>query len=446
MKEIVVIGTGYVGSVTGACLAAEGHSVTLVDNVSEKVDTINEGRSPIVEDGLEAIIDATTKEGNLRATTDLGRAVSAADVVLLALPTPSNEDGSADMHYVFDMAAEIGPMIKPRTVVATRSTVPVGTTDKVRSIISDRTSASSFFAVSNPEFLAEGTAVKDTMRPSRVVVGADEQEAIEIMREVYRPFLLDSREKFVAIDPRSSELSKLAANTMLAAQIAVVNVIAELAEKVGANYELVRNAVRWDERLGSFLYAGPGFGGSCFDKDVKSLATIATENDVDASLITTIIESNEHQKDRLAEKVITYFGGDVSGRKIALWGLAFKKGTDDIRQSPALKVIDVLTEAGAEVAAYDPEAMPNVARYIEGKGGNPNLTLVDSKYDATDDADALIIATDWGVLKSPDPRELGERMKGKNVFDGRAIIETKDLINSGFYVNIVGRSPLETTA
>jgi UDPglucose 6-dehydrogenase len=433
--EVAVIGTGYVGTTTGACLAKEGHTVTCVDIDRAKVDTIMDGRAPIEEPRLDEIISEAVSDGNLRATTELGKAVSSAQVVLLALPTPSVSDGSAELKHVFGAASELAEHLRPGAVVATRSTVPVGTTDAVRSIIASQTRRP-FLAVSNPEFLAEGTAVENTLHPDRIVVGTDSDEAADIMSEMYHPFVLDNPNKIVTMSVRSAELTKLVANTLLASQITIVNVAAEIAERTGADWREVQVGVGLDPRVGRFLHPGPGYGGSCFPKDVRAMAYLAKQIGVDSRLLDAVSETNEQHKRRLFEKVRVYFDGDLAGKTLAVWGLSFKPNTDDIRESSALSLISDLTDSGARVVAYDPKAMDRARNHF---GDNPNLAFAENKYDATKGADALVIVTEWDGFRSADLDHLGEIMQKKVIFDGRSIYRRETMEKAGFYYDSVGR-------
>lgn len=432
--NVAVIGTGYVGSVTGACLAMEGNMVTCVDIDPAKVDSINDGKSPISEPRLGDIIADTVNKGYLRATTDLGSAVARADVIMLSLPTPKGNDG-ADLSYLYNVADRLGQHIQEGAIVANRSTVPIGTTHHVRDRIA-ATTGKPFFAVSNPEFLAEGTAVRDTTHPSRVVIGADSDEPARVMTELFRPFVLDNPGKILVYDVLSAEATKLAANTLLAAHVAVVNVIAEACERVGADWRQVQRGVGLDGRVGKFLHPSPGFGGACFPKDVRALAAMARELGVDASLLELINVSNEHQKRRWVEKVKSHFNADLDGRKIAIWGLAFKPNTDDIRESAALTMIEELTNAGAALTVYDPQAMDNVRKYF---GGNELIRYADNREAALDGAEALVIMTEWDVFRAIDLEAVKSTMAAPVIFDARSIYSLKQMRHHGFYYDSVGR-------
>lgn len=441
MSEVAILGTGYVGSVTGACLAEAGNTVTMVDVREAPIKAIQEGRSPIVEPGLDEIIRTTAENGTLRATMDLGTAVTRADVILLALPTPPRDDGSANMDYVYGAVYDLAPHLHEGALVVTRSTVPVGTTDQVQQILNTE-SDKAVHAVSNPEFLAEGSAVADTQRPSRIVVGAHNEAAFSRMRELWHPFLL-SGENVIEMDPRSAELTKLAANTYLAGQISLTNVMAEIAEQAGADWRLIQQGVNRDPRIGQFTHPGLGYGGACFPKDVLNLADVGKQLGVDTSFLTSVSETNEHMKKRFAKKIIDYFGDSRRDKIVALWGLAFKAKTDDVRESPALTVIRELTQHGVQVVAHDPEAMENV-RALDEFRHNPLLSFADDQYQAAKGADALAIATEWSAFRSPDLARLSEDMRQKVVFDGRSLWDLDTVRRAGFYYDSVGRQVVKS--
>ncbi|MBK5284861.1 MAG: UDP-glucose/GDP-mannose dehydrogenase family protein, partial [Bacteroidia bacterium] len=383
--NIAVIGTGYVGLVTGTCFAETGNHVICVDNNAEKVKKMLDGVVPIYEPHLDSLFHRNVEQKRLRFTTNLAEGINDAQVIFLALPTPPGDDGSADLSYVLGVASEIGKLLKDYKIIINKSTVPVGTAEKVRNEISKNYKVD-FDVVSNPEFLREGFAVDDFMKPDRVVIGTSSEKAKKILTELYSPFVRQGNPVYF-MDERSSEMTKYAANAFLATKITFINEIANLCERVGANVDMVRIGIGSDERIGKrFLFAGIGYGGSCFPKDVKALAHTAEENNYDFSLLKSVMDVNEKQKSIIVEKMKKYFGGNLSGKKIALWGLAFKPDTDDIREAPALYIIDALQKEGASVNAFDPVAMDNVKQMVGNK-----ITYSENQYDALKDADALVI-------------------------------------------------------
>ena len=431
--KIAVVGTGYVGLVTGTCLSETGNVVTCVDINEDKVTQLRNGQVPIYEPGLDVLLHRNTEQGRLRFTTNLAEAVADAQLIFLALPTPPGGDGAADLSYVLGAAKDIASIITDYKVVITKSTVPVGTADKVKAIFTQHTSVE-VDVVSNPEFLREGVAVDDFMKPDRVVVGTTSERAQKLMSELYGPYVRQGN-PIIFMDERSSELTKYAANSFLATKITFMNEIANVCELVGADVDAVRRGIGADDRIGKrFLFPGIGYGGSCFPKDVQALAKSADEIGYEFKLLNSVMEVNEIQKKVLFEKVKNYFDGNLAGKKFALWGLAFKPGTDDIREAPALYIIEELLQAGAQVVAFDPEAMPNVKRLL-----GDTISFSENAYDALNDADALLIATEWSVFRNPDFEVLAQKLKNKIVFDGRNLYDLQKMIDLGFYYNSIGR-------
>jgi UDPglucose 6-dehydrogenase len=431
--KIAVVGTGYVGLVTGTCLSETGNMVTCVDINEEKVTQLKNGQLPIYEPGLDVLLHRNTEQGRLRFTTNLAEAVADAQLIFLALPTPPGGVGAAVLSYVLGAAKVIAGIITDYKVVITKSTVPVGTADKVKAIFTQNTSVE-VDVVSNPEFLREGVAVDDFMKPDRVVVGTTSERAQKLMSDLYGPYVRQGN-PIIFMDERSSELTKYAANSFLATKITFMNEIANVCELVGADVDAVRRGIGADDRIGKrFLFPGIGYGGSCFPKDVQALAKSADEIGYDFKLLNSVMEVNETQKKVLFEKVKTYFKGNLVGKKFALWGLAFKPGTDDIREAPALYIIEELLQAGAQVVAFDPEAMPNVKRLL-----GDTIIFSENAYDALQDADALLIATEWSVFRNPDFEVLAQKLKNKVVFDGRNLYDLQKMIDLGFYYNSIGR-------
>jgi UDPglucose 6-dehydrogenase len=436
--KLAVVGTGYVGLVTGTCLAEIGNDVICVDIDAEKVAKMKNGRVPIYEPGLEAVFKRNIAEKRLEFTTDLKAAVKDAEVIFLALPTPPNGDGSADLSYVLGVADDLGGILDHYAVVVDKSTVPVGTSDKVAAAIAKKAKVE-IDVVSNPEFLREGFAVKDFMEPDRIVIGTSSEKAKKIMDKLYQPYVAEGSEIFF-MDERSAEVTKYAANSFLATKISFMNEIANLCELVGADVDAVRLGVGSDPRIGKrFLYAGIGYGGSCFPKDVTALEKTAKENGYDFKIIQAVTEVNDRQKQTLTDKVAAYYDNQLKGKKFALWGLAFKPDTDDIREAPSLKIIDILTGQGAQVVAYDPEAAENVKRTYKGKG----LEFAGGMYEALDGADALLIATEWSEFRSPDFGRIKQLLKEPVVFDGRNIYDLAAMSGTGFHYQSVGRTTLE---
>jgi len=432
--KIAVIGTGYVGLVTGTCLAETGNEVICVDIVEEKVNKMRAGEMPIYEPGLDLLFHRNIKQERLTFTTNLAEAVESAKVIFLALPTPPGADGSADLSYVLGAAKDIAKLVKEYKVIVTKSTVPVGTADKVTAVLKANTNIQCA-VVSNPEFLREGVAVEDFMKPDRVVIGTMDEKARKIMGELYEPYVRQGN-PILYMDERSSELTKYAANSFLATKITFMNEIANMCELVGADVDMVRKGVGADARIGKrFLFPGVGYGGSCFPKDVQALAKSAAENAYEFKILNSVMEVNETQKKRLAVKMREYYGEEgLKGKKFALWGLAFKPETDDIREAPALYIIDELVAAGASIVAYDPEGMPNVKKLLGDK-----ISYANNRYDALTDADALIIVTEWPVFRTPDFDFMKEKLKSPVVFDGRNLYDLDRMKAAGFYYNSIGR-------
>jgi UDPglucose 6-dehydrogenase len=433
--KIAVVGTGYVGLVTGTCLAETGNEVTCVDINEKKVAMMKEGKLPIYEPGLELLFHRNIEQGRLSFTTNLAEGIKEAKIIFLALPTPPGGDGAADLSYVLGAAGDIAKLLTEYKVIVTKSTVPVGTADKVTSVMQQHAAEGITYAVvSNPEFLREGVAVEDFMKPDRVVVGTTDEKARKLMAELYGPYVRQGN-PIVFMDERSSELTKYAANSFLATKISFMNEIANLCELVGADVDMVRKGIGADERIGKrFLFAGIGYGGSCFPKDVQALAKSAEENQYDFKILNSVMDVNEIQKNVLTEKVKKYYNGDLKGKHFALWGLAFKPETDDIREAPALYIIDALVEAGATVTAFDPEGMKNVEQMIGDK-----IKYADNQYDALKDADALLIVTEWSLFRTPDFTKVESLLKAKVIFDGRNLYDLDKMIDCGFYYNSIGR-------
>jgi len=430
--KIAVVGTGYVGLVTGTCFAETGNAVTCVDIDERKVKKLSNGEITIYEPGLEKLFVRNVRENRLRFTTDIGQAVEDALLIFLALPTPPGEDGAADLSAVVKVADELGRIIKGYKIIIDKSTVPVGTAEKVRKTIAANCSCE-FDVVSNPEFLREGLAVEDFMKPDRVVIGTTSERAKKILSDLYAPFVRQGN-PVIYMDERSAELTKYAANSFLATKISFMNEIAILCERLGADVDMVRRGIGSDERIGKrFLFPGIGYGGSCFPKDVHALVRSAVEADYDFKILEAVMSVNERQKVSLVPRIKKYFDDDLKNRKIALWGLAFKPNTDDIREAPALYIIDELLKEGATVTAFDPEAMSNVKPIL---GDRINFA---SQYEAIKDCDALIIATEWSEFRTPDFERMSSAMKNKVIFDGRNVYEPAMMKELGFHYESIGR-------
>jgi UDPglucose 6-dehydrogenase len=435
--NIAVVGTGYVGLVTGTCLAETGNNVICVDINEEKVNKMKSGEVPIYEPHLDVLFHRNIKAGRLSFTTSLAEAIEKAKIIFLALPTPPGEDGSADLSYVLGVAKDLGKIIKDYKVIVDKSTVPVGTADKVTKAVAENAKVE-FDVVSNPEFLREGFAVDDFLKPDRVVVGTRSEKAKKLMEELYKPYVRQGN-PIIFMDEKSAELTKYAANAFLATKITFMNEIANICERVGADVDAVRIGIGSDDRIGKrFLFPGIGYGGSCFPKDVQAISKSAAEVDYDFKIIEAVMVVNEKQKTALIPRIKNYFKNDLKGKKIAVWGLAFKPDTDDIREAPALYLIDELLSAGALIEAYDPEAMNNVKRIYEDK-----ISFSEDQYSATKDADALIIATEWSLFRTPDFEILGSNLKNKVIFDGRNLYSLDQMKNLGYYYSSIGRELVE---
>ncbi|WP_346318986.1 UDP-glucose/GDP-mannose dehydrogenase family protein [Chitinophaga sp. YIM B06452] len=435
--KITVVGTGYVGLVTGTCFAETGNDVTCVDIDVNKVKKLSSGQITIYEPGLEKLFERNLKEERLHFTTDLEEGIRDAAVIFLALPTPPGEDGSADLSYILRVADQLGKMLKDYKVIVDKSTVPVGTADKVHAAIAKNATVE-FDVVSNPEFLREGVAVEDFMKPDRVVIGTQSERARKIMGDLYAPFVRQGN-PVIFMDEKSAELTKYAANSFLATKISFMNEIAVLCERLGADVDMVRRGIGSDDRIGKrFLFPGIGYGGSCFPKDVQALVKSSQEAQYDFKILEAVMDVNEKQKLFLLPKIEAYFGGNLKGKHFALWGLAFKPNTDDIREAPALYIIDALTAAGATVTAFDPEAMANVKQVVGDK-----IKFAEHQYEALQDADALIIATEWSVFRTPDFDKIQSTLKNKTIFDGRNLFEVPRMEELGFHYESVGRQAVK---
>lgn len=435
--KIAVVGTGYVGLVTGTCLAETGNTVTCVDINVEKVKMMQAFKLPIYEPGLDILFHRNIEQGRLNFTTNLAEAIQDAKVIFLALPTPPDGDGAADLSFVLGAAKDIAKVITEYKVIVTKSTVPVGTADKVIKVFADNSSVE-VDVVSNPEFLREGVAVEDFMKPDRVVVGTQSLKAQKIMSELYSPYVRQGN-PILFMDTRSSELTKYAANSFLATKITFMNEIANLCELVGADVDEVRKGIGSDGRIGKrFLFPGVGYGGSCFPKDVQALAKSAKDNNYDFKILKSVMDINNSQRIRLVEKLRNYFNGNLHGKKVAIWGLAFKPETDDIREAPALYIIDELLRDGASVTVFDPQAMVNTKKLLGDK-----ISYAQNQYDALKDADALLIVTEWSVFRTPDFDRIGILMANKVIFDGRNLYDLQKMIDCGFYYNSIGRKIVE---
>ncbi len=433
--NIAVVGTGYVGLVTGTCFAETGNHVVCVDIDTNKVKRMQNGEIPIYEPGLDVLFDRNTKQGRLIFTTNLAEGIKDAEIIFLALPTPPGEDGSADLKYILGVAKDLSEIITDYKVIIDKSTVPVGTAEKVHDILAKNLSTDLFDVVSNPEFLREGVAVDDFMKPDRVVIGTNSERAQKLMKELYEPFVRQGNPIYF-MDERSAEMTKYAANSYLATRISFMNEIANLCEKLGANVDAVRKGMGSDSRIGKrFLFPGVGYGGSCFPKDVQALAKSAEDNGYDFKILQAVMNVNQLQKHRLTEKIKTYFKGDLKGKTIAIWGLAFKPETDDVREAPALYLIDDLIAAGAQVKAFDPEAMNNVKAQYNGQ-----VTMAADQYEALIGADALAIVTEWSVFRTPSYEVMKKLLKNPAIFDGRNLYDVESMEGKGFHYESIGRN------
>lgn len=439
--KVTAIGTGYVGLVTGACLAEMGNHVVCLDVNPEKIRILNEGGIPIHEPGLDAVVRRNVAAGRLQFTTDVDKAVQHGTILFIGVGTPPDEDGSADLQYVVAAARSIGQRMTDYKVIVDKSTVPVGTADKVRAAVKEELekrglSSMDYSVVSNPEFLKEGAAVEDFMKPDRIIVGSDDEQATLMMRALYAPFNR-TQDRMLVMDVRSAEFTKYAANAMLATRISFMNELALLAERVGADIELVRRGIGSDPRIGyQFLYAGAGYGGSCFPKDVKALVKAAADTGIPLKVLTAVEEANERQKRVLVDKVVERFGADLTGRRFAIWGLAFKPNTDDMREAPSLVIIDELTRRGATIAAYDPVSMPETARVL---GPRDDVALVERADAALQGADALLVVTEWKEFRTPDFDAIKAALKQPVVLDGRNLYDPALMKTLGFEYRGIGR-------
>ncbi len=431
--KITVVGTGYVGLVTGTCLAETGNDVLCIDIDESKVKQMQQGEVPIYEPHLDVLFERNINANRLKFSTNLEEGLQHGDIIFLALPTPEDEDGSADLKYILGVANDIGKLITDYKVIVDKSTVPVGTSDKVKAAISQHTTVP-FDVVSNPEFLREGFAVDDFLKPERIVVGASSERAIALMEKLYKPYVR-SGNPIIVMDEKSAELTKYASNSFLAAKITFMNEIANFCEKVGADVDKVRIGMGTDSRIGKrFLFPGIGYGGSCFPKDVKALHKSGKDNDYNFKILDAVISVNARQKLVLIPKIEQHFNNDLKGKNIAIWGLAFKPETDDIREAPALDIIDSLLESGCNITAFDPEAMPNVERKLGNK-----IKFSKSMYDTLEEADALVICTEWSIFRTPNFEKIKTLMKEHVIFDGRNLYDVKDVENEGLKYVSIGR-------
>jgi UDPglucose 6-dehydrogenase len=436
--KIAVVGTGYVGLVSGTCFAETGNHISCIDIDESKIKKLQNGEITIYEPGLEKIFNRNIKEGRLTFTTSLEQGIKDASIIFLALPTPPGEDGSADLKYILGVAKDLGKLLKPGDykVIVDKSTVPVGTAEKVKKAIlsTGKEIENSFDVVSNPEFLREGAAVEDFMKPDRVVIGTSSEKAKKVMQRLYEPFVRQGN-PIIFMDERSAELTKYAANSFLAAKISFMNEIAVLCEKLDANVDMVRRGIGTDFRIGKhFLFPGLGYGGSCFPKDVQALSKSSKEAAYDFKILNAVIEVNTLQKQFFISKIAAYYKGILSGKKFALWGLSFKPNTDDIREAPALEVIDYLLKSGASVTAFDPEAMENVKKEYKDR-----ITFAENQYGALADSDALIICTEWNEFRTPEFEKMATLLSERVIFDGRNLYDLETMESLGFYYESIGR-------
>jgi UDPglucose 6-dehydrogenase len=432
--KITVVGTGYVGLVTGTCLAETGNHVCCVDIDERKVNKLRNGQITIYEPGLEKLFERNLKEERLSFTTDLKEGLEDSEIVFLALPTPPGEDGSADLKYVLGVADHIGKLLTEYKIIIDKSTVPVGTAEKVHAAIAKNYNGE-FDVVSNPEFLREGVAVEDFMKPDRIVIGTTSERAKGLLTELYGPYVRQGN-PIIFMDERSAELTKYAANAFLATKISFMNEIAQMCERLGADVDMVRKGIGSDERIGKrFLFPGIGYGGSCFPKDVKALVYSAKEVAYDFAILDAVTEVNERQKVHLVSKIRRYFNNDLAGKKFAVWGLAFKPNTDDIREAPALEIISALLESGASVCAFDPEAVANVKQIFGDR-----INFAETQYDCIENADALIVATEWNEFRTPDFDKILTLLKDPVIFDGRNVFDVQVMEKKGFHYESIGRS------
>ena len=431
--NITVVGTGYVGLVTGTCLAETGNDVLCIDIDESKIEIMKSGQVPIYEPHLDLLFQRNIKAGRLNFSTQLQEGLNHGEIIFLALPTPEDEDGSADLKYVIGVAEEIGKRISDYKIIVDKSTVPVGTSEKVRDAISKHTNID-FDVVSNPEFLREGFAVDDFLKPERIIIGSSSDKATEQMKRLYKPYVR-SGNPIIVMDEKSAELTKYAANAFLATKITFMNEIANFCEKVGADVDKVRIGIGTDSRIGKrFLFPGIGYGGSCFPKDVKALYKSGKDSNYDFKILDAVLDVNAKQKLVLIPKIRDHFKNDLKGKNIAVWGLAFKPETDDIREAPSLEIINTLLEYNCNISVYDPEAMPNVERKLGDK-----IEFSKSMYDTLDKADALIICTEWSIFRTPDFNKVKELMRSHTIFDGRNLYDVDDLKKEGFKYISIGR-------
>lgn len=436
--NITVVGTGYVGLVTGTCFAETGNQVTCVDIDEEKVKKLKSGILTIYEPQLDVYFDRNLKQNRLHFTTNLEEAIDKAELIFLALPTPPGEDGSADLSYVLGVAEQLGHLIKDYKVIVDKSTVPVGTAEKVYDKIKKNASCD-FDVVSNPEFLREGYAVEDFLKPERVIIGASSEKAQKVMKRLYEPFVRQGN-PIIFMDEKSAELTKYAANSFLATKISFMNEIANLCELVGADVDKVRVGIGSDSRIGKrFLFPGIGYGGSCFPKDVQALVKTSDDYKYDFKILKSVLDVNRKQKEVLLDKINTFYKNDLKGKTFSVWGLAFKPNTDDIREAPALEIIEGLLKAGAKVRAYDPEAMNNVKKTL-----GDSIYFAMDQYDALKESDALIICTEWSAFRNPDFKTISKELKEPVIFDGRNVFDLEWAKDNGFYYNSIGRHTIES--
>jgi len=432
--NIAVVGTGYVGLVSGTCFAESGNTVICVDIDEAKVNQMKNGQVPIYEPGLDVLFHRNIKQNRLHFTTNLKEGIKDAEIIFLALPTPPGEDGSADLSYVLKVAEDLSKIITSYKVIVDKSTVPIGTAEKVHKVLAENLDESLFDVVSNPEFLREGVAVNDFMKPDRVVIGTTSDKAKALLKTLYDPFVRQGNPIYF-MDERSAEMTKYAANSYLATRISFMNEIANLCELVGANVDNVRKGMGSDNRIGKrFLFPGVGYGGSCFPKDVQALAKIADKSAYDFKILDAVMNVNTIQKEILSEKIINYFDGNIEGKKIAIWGLSFKPNTDDIREAPALEIINNLLEKGAKIIAYDPEAMNNVKSLLGDK-----IEYAKDPYEAIQNAEVLAIVTEWNAFRMPDFDKMKNLLKEPIIFDGRNLYDVNDMLEKGFYYESIGR-------
>jgi len=436
--QIAVVGTGYVGLVTGTCFAETGNNVVCIDINEEKIAQLRQGKTPIYEPGLDNLLERNIKDKRLTFTTSLAEGIKGAQIIFLALPTPPGKDGAADLQYVLQVAADLSKLLTTYTVIVNKSTVPVGTAEKVTAVLSQNLSSELFDVVSNPEFLREGVAVDDFLKPDRVVVGTSSEKARKLMDELYQPFVRQGNPIYF-MDERSSEMTKYAANAYLAMRISFMNEMSLLCERAGANVDSVRMGMGSDSRIGKrFLFPGVGYGGSCFPKDVQALARTAKEYDFEFKLVETTMTVNDRQKTVLGKKLMNYFGQDLTGKTFAIWGLAFKPETDDIREAPALELIKEIQAAGGSVRAFDPEAMNNVKAIF-----GDSVYFANDQYDAIENAEALIIVTEWSEFRNPDFGRIASTLKQPVIFDGRNVYTNDKMESLNFYYESIGRAKVD---